>query len=129
MEKEEHIKYGPDSTSRMEKERMIEKERERNGEWRKRGGRREREEMAATKRRVQEAAESKTEEEEHNVNKTAYLWFLTSAVTCMRPVCYKSTSVTPQPIKFNCLRAHQGNINNCAQTNGEIPKQRLSIIW
>lgn len=60
----------------------------------KRGGRREREEMTATKRRVQEAAESKTEEEEHNVNKTAYLWFLTSAVTsCMSPICYKRTSV------------------------------------
>lgn len=68
MEKEEHIKYGPDSTSQMEKretdrerEREKEKERARERESERRTEREREREPATKRRRVYEAARSKTE--------------------------------------------------------------------
>lgn len=89
MEKEEHIKYGPDSTSQMEKEREKDREsiyREKNAEKersKKREGERkkwrERNARNIEKKSARSCQEQDREEGEYNVNKIIYscLRFLT----------------------------------------------------
>lgn len=81
MEKEEHIKYGPDSTSQMEKEsekdrestereKKAEKEKKKEGErktWRERNARN------IEKKSARGCKEQDREEGEYNVNKMIYL--------------------------------------------------------
>lgn len=64
MEKEEHIKYGPDSTSQMEK-RETDREREREKEKERA---RERESERRTERERERGSPQQREEGEYNVN-------------------------------------------------------------
>lgn len=78
MEKEEHIKYGPDSTSQMEKESEEDREREKKAEKEKKEGERktwrERNARNIENKSARGCKEQDREEGEHNVNKIIYLY-------------------------------------------------------